>query len=160
MLVTPAEAKALGAKRYFTGKPCKHGHVADRWVSSGICVVCQKASIKRWKKANPDKVRSDRRAYRDRNRVQYSERRLARIHRKKGLPAPSHPRPTHCELCGRPAGPRRLALDHCHETGVFRGWLCLQCNTSLGKLGDTLAGVQRVMAYLLRSAGVPIPQSS
>lgn len=26
--------------RYFTGKPCKYGHVAERYVISGGCVKC------------------------------------------------------------------------------------------------------------------------
>ena len=28
--------------RYFTGKPCKHGHVSERLASTGVCVVCDK----------------------------------------------------------------------------------------------------------------------
>jgi len=26
--------------RYFTGRPCKHGHIAERFISSGACVEC------------------------------------------------------------------------------------------------------------------------
>lgn len=37
---TRAEAFALGADRYFTGAPCKHGHVAERFVS-GTCTGCR-----------------------------------------------------------------------------------------------------------------------
>ena len=36
---TRAEAKQLGAKKYFTGQPCKHGHVVPRYVK-GVCVQC------------------------------------------------------------------------------------------------------------------------
>ena len=36
---TRAEAKAQGAKYYFTGKPCKHGHIAPR-KTKGACVEC------------------------------------------------------------------------------------------------------------------------
>lgn len=39
---TRAEAKATGAKHYFTGEPCKHGHVAPR-KTKGACVDCLKA---------------------------------------------------------------------------------------------------------------------
>ena len=39
---TRAEAFATGADRYFTGIPCKHGHVAERYVS-GSCVGCRPA---------------------------------------------------------------------------------------------------------------------
>ena len=38
---TRAEAKATGAKYYFTGEPCKHGHVAPR-KTKGACLECLK----------------------------------------------------------------------------------------------------------------------
>ena len=38
---TRAEAKATGAKYYFTGEPCKHGHIAPR-KTKGACVECLK----------------------------------------------------------------------------------------------------------------------
>lgn len=38
---TRAEAKAAGAKYYFTGAPCKHGHIAPR-KTKGACVECLK----------------------------------------------------------------------------------------------------------------------
>jgi 5-methylcytosine-specific restriction endonuclease McrA len=38
---TRAEAKATGAKHYFTGEPCKHGHIAPR-KTKGACVECLK----------------------------------------------------------------------------------------------------------------------
>jgi hypothetical protein len=34
-------AIASGAMRYYTGKPCKHGHKAERWTLNGMCVECQ-----------------------------------------------------------------------------------------------------------------------
>ena len=36
-----ADAKATGAKYYFTGEPCKHGHIAQR-KTKGACVDCLK----------------------------------------------------------------------------------------------------------------------
>jgi len=45
----------------------------------------------------------------------------------------------------------RLGLDHCHSTGVFRGWLCSKCNAGLGFFGDNLAGLEKAIAYLVRS---------
>ena len=41
LLKTRAEAKAAGAKYYFTGEPCKHGHRAPR-KTKGACVECLK----------------------------------------------------------------------------------------------------------------------
>ena len=37
---TRMEAEATGSKRYFTGEPCKNGHVGERYASCGACVVC------------------------------------------------------------------------------------------------------------------------
>jgi len=38
---TRSEAKAIGAKYYFTGEPCKHGHIAPR-KTKGSCIECNK----------------------------------------------------------------------------------------------------------------------
>ena len=40
-IVTRATAIALGLKRYFSGKPCMNGHVAERLVSNSSCVECE-----------------------------------------------------------------------------------------------------------------------
>ena len=45
---TRAEAKATGAKYYFTGEPCKHGHIAPR-KTKGSCVECLKVE---WEQGN------------------------------------------------------------------------------------------------------------
>jgi hypothetical protein len=39
-IISRAEAKAAGLKRYFTGKPCPYGHVAERLRSNGLCAKC------------------------------------------------------------------------------------------------------------------------
>jgi hypothetical protein len=41
-LVTWSEAKASGLKHYFTGKPCKRGHIALRQTSALRCMECAK----------------------------------------------------------------------------------------------------------------------
>jgi hypothetical protein len=42
------DALLLGAKRYYTGKPCKHGHDAERFVVNGGCVECVRAAWEKW----------------------------------------------------------------------------------------------------------------
>lgn len=37
-----ADAKASGAPHYFTGKPCKHGHVAQRVTRTRNCLECHR----------------------------------------------------------------------------------------------------------------------
>lgn len=48
---TRKEAKATGAKYYFTGEPCKHGHIALR-KTKGTCTECLKIE---WTKGNKRK---------------------------------------------------------------------------------------------------------
>ena len=50
-----------------------------------------------------------------------------------------------CDLCGTTS---KLVLDHDHENGTFRGWLCNGCNVGLGQLGDNATGLIRALAYV------------
>lgn len=50
------DAKAQGLKLYFTGKPCKYGHIDQRHTSSGQCRTCLKES---WPSHAPEKKRAD-----------------------------------------------------------------------------------------------------
>lgn len=52
-IVTRKDAMARGLKRYFTGKPCKHGHVDERKTSGGSCVTCVRESMRKRRK-NPN----------------------------------------------------------------------------------------------------------
>ena len=55
---TRAEAKALGAPQYFTGKPCKQGHLVPKFTSSGSCTECLAARrreyMREWAQKNPE----------------------------------------------------------------------------------------------------------
>ncbi len=54
-----------------------------------------------------------------------------------------------CAICsGVEASGRRLAADHCHTTGVFRGLLCMKCNTGLGKFKDNTDLLTKAIGYL------------
>jgi hypothetical protein len=39
-IITREQAITLGLKKYFDGLPCKHGHISERYVSSGCCAKC------------------------------------------------------------------------------------------------------------------------
>lgn len=45
---TRSQAKAAGAAHYFTGEPCKHGHISPR-KTKGACIECLQVE---WKKNN------------------------------------------------------------------------------------------------------------
>lgn len=57
-----------------------------------------------------------------------------------------------CAICQKPPTQtgrgKRLHVDHCHESNIVRGLLCIHCNRALGSLGDNLAGVMRAVRYL------------
>ena len=57
-LLSRSQAIALGEKRYFTGKPCRHGHVVERYMSTGACCACQK------KRDSSPKTRAAKKKYR------------------------------------------------------------------------------------------------
>ena len=62
-----------------------------------------------------------------------------------------------CHSCGVPEMElnKRLCLDHCHTTGLFRGWLCNSCNRSLGLLGDSPEKVSALSKYIERPVSYP-----
>ena len=73
-IVTRAEAKAAGLKRYFTGVPCKNGHVAERFTGKNYCVVCEAG----YRLRNKEKIRLSQLKYRAKNAERlsaYSKRR-------------------------------------------------------------------------------------
>lgn len=74
-IISREQAIELGLKRYFTGAPCKAGHVCERTIGHRHCLECERARkrsgrrrtpvdraktrlwTKRWRDNNPDKVR-------------------------------------------------------------------------------------------------------
>lgn len=50
-----------------------------------------------------------------------------------------------CKLCGRKV---RLVLDHCHDTGRLRGFICQRCNLGIAALGDNAQGLLKALRYL------------
>ena len=62
-----------------------------------------------------------------------------------------HPKPaagTACACCHRIDV---LLCDHDHASKDFRGWICKNCNSGLGLLGDSEQGLRLALAYLERS---------
>jgi len=55
------------------------------------------------------------------------------------------PKPDNCDNCHKN---KKLEIDHIHGTTIFRGWVCRNCNTGIGSLGDTLEGLLQAAVYL------------
>lgn len=140
------------AQFYFTGRPCKRGHICKRYVSGRECFECKREYAKgrpyRTGKTDPKKHREACARYRERNREE-----IRRHHRKrKGLPEAPYPAPNECEICHRspPINGKGLCLDHDHVTGLFRGWICSPCNVALGVFQDDVESLRGAVEYLDR----------
>lgn len=83
--ITRSEAKAAGKTRYFTGRPCPRGHVAERMCASKDCVECHNARCRRSNKERPQKHRERADRWRKANpkRSAIISRRAAKKHRSK-----------------------------------------------------------------------------
>jgi hypothetical protein len=68
------EAKALGLFTYNTGKPCKHGHLSDRYVNGAQCIECASAQSREWRRANPESYKQSWRKWLESNRDVHSAR--------------------------------------------------------------------------------------
>ena len=55
-----------------------------------------------------------------------------------------------CGICARHQSElsQSFAVDHDHLTNVVRGLLCFDCNTAIGKLGDTEENLMKAISYL------------
>lgn len=76
--VTRSEAKALGAPQYFTGKPCKQGHLAPKFTCSGSCTECLAARrreyMREWSEKNPEAKKQRAAEWYQKNREEVIER--------------------------------------------------------------------------------------
>jgi hypothetical protein len=68
-IITRKEAIAKGLRRYFTGKPCKRGHVFERSIK-GNCLVCSKISMKKYNQSDQgkDNLRKSQKKYNQSNK--------------------------------------------------------------------------------------------
>jgi 5-methylcytosine-specific restriction endonuclease McrA len=76
-IILRAQAKAFALKRYFTGKPCKQGHYAERLVSNGTCLECFNIRQKKAYHADLDESRRRQKVRRDSDPL-LAEKKLAR----------------------------------------------------------------------------------
>lgn len=74
-VINRSEAESLGLKFFFTGKPCKYGHIDQRRVDNRTCEECSRFRNKRdaWKKKkyaeeNEERVRESKKRWARKNR--------------------------------------------------------------------------------------------
>lgn len=122
------------------------------------CKTCMGKHRTEWSKKNPARVRyhDRKKSLRGRYGKDAAERYELLFERQGGA----------CAICGEPetyvrggsSNPYRLAMDHDHETGKVRGLLCRGCNQALGKVGDNIEGVRRLLDYLENPPNADLPE--
>ena len=56
-----------------------------------------------------------------------------------------------CKICGKHESNQKhgkLYIDHCHDTGLYRGLLCNSCNTGLGSFQDNIDTMLKASEYV------------
>lgn len=146
------QARASGSVRYFTGKACARGHIAERYVADRSCLLCSKevrkknrpkelARVRQWHKDHPRRVRGHQIKYRYGITIDQYD---AMISDQGGI----------CAICGTSDPETKhgnFYVDHCHATGAVRGLLCRVCNWLVGAAKDDVYILQTAIAYLQRS---------
>jgi len=119
----------------------------------------------RWRANNPDKDQAQRQRHREKHRETRRASSLAYYRQNRGWSVlnklkrkereAGRRKPDRCEVCGDTG---TISFDHCHQRGIFRGWLCNPCNTVLGFVQDDPNRLLKLAAYLQRTAKLVPPQ--
>lgn len=134
-----ADARAKGLRYYQPIKPCKRGHLTVRFTLNSCCRDCYKT--------NRNKSIMNSKKWQQRHEVA----RAKELAKQDG--AATRPRATKCEVVG--CGNSPVVFDHCHATGLFRGWICVRCNRLLGQIKDSPELLESLATYL-RQAGTAL----
>jgi hypothetical protein len=125
------------------------------------CKECNNAEIKRYHANNPGYAKmANKRQWRRRKELEefnttlLIKRKIRGSNREGCIPCVtpiSEIVPTYtiiCQACEVDVGSTKICLDHNHATGKFRGWLCDDCNVSLGRMKDSAERLRRLADYI------------
>jgi hypothetical protein len=119
--------------KFFTGKPCKHGHIAERWNYNGMCVECKK------RQDRPSNLKAAKKYH---VKKKYG---LTLEHVDGMMINQDHK----CAICDMEfPDDYKFQIDHCHTTGNVRGLLCITCNWILGRVNDNPETLRSAAKYL------------
>ena len=75
----------------------------------------------------------------------------ARLEYEKAHPRPSIGDPFHCPVCERTIirqYKNDVTLDHYQVNGKIRGWICRQCNSSIGMMDEDVSILTRAIQWI------------
>jgi hypothetical protein len=138
-----------------TCKECGHVGPPDQFVTrKNLCKPCSNAYKAQWLANNPDKAA----AIKERGAAWRKRYELRRRAQRNGLDPDVIEKyysdhDGRCEICGdKPdEGQRDLNMDHDHASGAFRGMLCDNCNSGLGRFKDDPERLKSAIQYLYRT---------
>ena len=73
-LISLKEARDSGLTRYFTGVPCRHGHIAERLTVNRVCVVCTRNKLAAYRIKNRASLLAKKRKAQNEYRRKYPDR--------------------------------------------------------------------------------------
>ena len=117
------EAQAAGYLTFNTGRECKYGHTADRYVVGGGCIRCAESRRRNNFNGKPIEPQPS-----------------------LGSKCPVCESPVSGKSHKR--GERKWVRDHDHKTGEFRRWSCNICNTGMGSFNDDPKLLRKAASYL------------
>jgi hypothetical protein len=104
--------------------------------------VCKSCGIE---KQDDDFVKADGRHRSTRNRCKDCHKKQSSIRKKLRKENPP-PDAGECPICSKFT--EDWVLDHCHNKGSFRGYICRHCNSGIGLLGDSIQDLENAIKYL------------
>jgi 5-methylcytosine-specific restriction endonuclease McrA len=79
VIVSRFEARRLGLTHYFTGNPCKNGHLSPRMTKWKLCLACHRERRAKFRADSPDTVKEQKAASYLRHREKTIEKSVAYI---------------------------------------------------------------------------------
>lgn len=158
--------KICGCKKSKKGDTCRKCITSQRrsWVKDGplqTCRVCQqeKTESELCKNTNGN-IRNicykcnnkNRETKNEKYRKQNSLKHRIRLLKKYGVEdidsfLLTYDKVSECEICCCKFTDNKR-IDHCHESGLYRGLICNDCNLGLGRFKDSINILNKAIAYL------------
>lgn len=73
-IISLKTAKVKNLPKYFTGKPCKRGHISLRYTKDRRCIACRTEYKSKFWKENKKRLSEDNRKYRNENKEKENKR--------------------------------------------------------------------------------------
>lgn len=125
--------------------------IGKKFRSDPINLERARATAKAWRQANPEKARATHDAWIANNRERAATaHKFRQLRHRYGITRSQYENLMResggkCQLC---RSDKRLCVDHCHESSVVRGILCVLCNTAVERFENVEDFAAKAAEYL------------